>query len=162
MRGACTTPASRCRGGGIAALAAAVRAGKAAGHAGKHCSVFWPNFLKCDPLLVLSVFSQGVIFQEIRPKKRAMLASACPRPPARLYAPRAMPKALLRRALHGERVAIPAPTARGPFWCPSSRCVVLAAAVLLLWLTRLFNLAAGLLSAPPQRCVEQHLTRSCS
>jgi hypothetical protein len=43
--------------------------------ADEHCYVFWPNFLKCDPLLVLSVFSQGVAFQEIRPKKRAMLTS---------------------------------------------------------------------------------------
>jgi hypothetical protein len=34
-----------------------------------NCSVFWPSFLKCDPLLVLSFFSQGVAFQEIRPKK---------------------------------------------------------------------------------------------
>jgi hypothetical protein len=43
---------------------------------GSHCYVFWPNFLKCDPLLVLSVFSQGVVFQEIRLKKRAMMAAA--------------------------------------------------------------------------------------
>jgi hypothetical protein len=43
---------------------------------GKHCSAFWPNFLKCDPLLVLSVFSQGVVFQEIRPKKRAMVPAS--------------------------------------------------------------------------------------
>jgi hypothetical protein len=39
-----------------------------------HCSVFWPNCLKCDPLLVLSVFSQGVVFQKIRPKNGAMAA----------------------------------------------------------------------------------------
>jgi hypothetical protein len=55
------------------------RLGQPSAHACMHCSVFWPNFLKCDPLLVLSVLSQGVVFQEIRPKKRAMLACDCVR-----------------------------------------------------------------------------------
>ena len=38
-----------------------------------HCSFYWPNFQKCDPLPVLNDCSQGVVFPKIRPKKRTMV-----------------------------------------------------------------------------------------
>jgi hypothetical protein len=44
---------------------------------------FLAKFPQMSPLLVLSVFSQGVVFQEIRPKKRAMLLA--PTVPVRMH-----------------------------------------------------------------------------
>ena len=34
----------------------------------QHCFLFWPNLLKCDPLVVLSGNTLGVTFPEIPPK----------------------------------------------------------------------------------------------